>query len=728
MSVTLRKLRSLDRLVSPAANTILHVYDTTDGKDKYILAGDLLSGNGYGDWSSAVTYDTGDRVTYGFRLWESLIDTNENIIPTEGANWTEVSPTALPSLASVLTESNDGGGLQIKNIADPTDAQDVDTKAARDAAIAAAVIGLWDDRGNFDASVDDMFPAAGGSGAAGVILKGDIWTVSVAGTIDGEVVQVGDTVRAIADAPGQDGSNWAIGENNIGYVPENTTNKATDFSTVNNTLYPTTQAVVNYVASVAGSSKFNALIAADNTNTINNTNYTQEWQWNTLSGSGLKLTSNSTAAAANAQKLFEVALSGANVTSTQTTYAAYISNTHTGTSSTNIGGYFTASGGTTNYAIQTGGDVFVIGSGSTSATNSLTVQNSAGRNMLSIRNDGFITFGSTLTPISLAIGKTTSYFSSTTSTSGFTLFTPTNVSDASLTVSGFNTYNHTSGTGKALSLNGNFVPTSGTAAFYYLDIPVTINQTGGANGVVKFVSIYPTFTAANDVTGFDYNPSGTPSGTHLSFRATSGNFLLGGTSITSGSVLMDLQSSSRALLLTRISDDANLTTKVAGMHWYNSTDHKYRGYENSTLVTFLTKEAASGGKINVYDDNSSGYKLKHLVKPLSALSAATSGNADILSASEIANGESVTIVIHWTAKDDSSNTAAGGVCVSVWSKEAGTLNKVNDVNTANPSDTGDTLTVSTSDVSGVITATLGTGSVAGNFSCAWIAYITIRKS
>ena len=95
-----------------------------------------------------------------------------------------------------------------------------------------------------------------------------------------------------------------------------------------------------------------ALLAATGTNTINNAALLQEWQWNTLAdGSGLKLSSTSTAAASNLQRLFDLSLSGANATSTQTTYSLYATNTHTGTSSTNIAGYFSASGGTNNYGL-----------------------------------------------------------------------------------------------------------------------------------------------------------------------------------------------------------------------------------------------------------------------------------------------------------------------------------------------------------------------------------------
>jgi hypothetical protein len=104
-----------------------------------------------------------------------------------------------------------------------------------------------------------------------------------------------------------------------------------------------------------GSSALSSITAATITNTIDSFNYTQEWQWSTLAGTdALKLSSTSTAAASNTQTLLNVALSGANSTTTQTTYGAQISNTHTGTLSTNIGLYATASGGSYNAAIAAG--------------------------------------------------------------------------------------------------------------------------------------------------------------------------------------------------------------------------------------------------------------------------------------------------------------------------------------------------------------------------------------
>lgn len=80
------------------------------------------------------------------------------------------------------------------------------------------------------------------------------------------------------------------------------------------------------------------------------------------SGSIVKITGTGTAAASNTQRGLVVDVSGANATSTQTTHAGYFSNTKTGTSSTNIAGYFNASGGTNNLAIYAPSGIVTLGS------------------------------------------------------------------------------------------------------------------------------------------------------------------------------------------------------------------------------------------------------------------------------------------------------------------------------------------------------------------------------
>lgn len=90
-------------------------------------------------------------------------------------------------------------------------------------AISAAAVGALKDRGNYDAS-SNLFPSTGGSGTAGAVMKGDLWTVSVGGTLGGVTVTVGDVVRSLIDTPGQTAGNWVVTENNLGYVPANDAN------------------------------------------------------------------------------------------------------------------------------------------------------------------------------------------------------------------------------------------------------------------------------------------------------------------------------------------------------------------------------------------------------------------------------------------------------------------------------------------------------------------------
>lgn len=87
---------------------------------------------------------------------------------------------------------------------------DVEKQVATTEYVDSTVVGLWDDRGTFDASVN-TYPTTGGSGTAGAILKGDIWTISVIAS-SGDLLNypIGSTVRALVDTPGQTTANWAV--------------------------------------------------------------------------------------------------------------------------------------------------------------------------------------------------------------------------------------------------------------------------------------------------------------------------------------------------------------------------------------------------------------------------------------------------------------------------------------------------------------------------------------
>jgi len=109
--------------------------------------------------------------------------------------------------------------------------------------VTSAVIGLLDYRGTYDASTN-LYPATGGSGLAGAILKGDFYIVSVAGTLGGTAVTAGDLVIALVDTPAQTSSNWDIVSNELGYTPENAANKVTSVSGAStDTQYPSAKLV-----------------------------------------------------------------------------------------------------------------------------------------------------------------------------------------------------------------------------------------------------------------------------------------------------------------------------------------------------------------------------------------------------------------------------------------------------------------------------------------------------
>ena len=132
-----------------------------------------------------------------------------------------------------------GGGLWIAPNA-YTAAVRLATTTDTDAAKAYAdtlVTSLFHDRGNYNPNYTGMYPPDS------VIKKGDIWTISVAGTVNWIPVDVGDTIRALTDDPGYTNANWAISQANVYQASETergiskvaTAEIAADENTINDT-------------------------------------------------------------------------------------------------------------------------------------------------------------------------------------------------------------------------------------------------------------------------------------------------------------------------------------------------------------------------------------------------------------------------------------------------------------------------------------------------------------
>lgn len=277
--------------VTPVS-TDLYLIEKVDGTYSYVTGNQLLtffSGGGGGSQTLAQTLANGDIMPEGASIKSAdgvntLIVNNggSDIIFDDGTNINSCSVNSVHAIISSedgtdnsFVESKANGNTissTVKNIFDAPnnnfpnetpskivvfDASgnlksgtiaetDIATKSYADGLVA----GLLDDRGSYNASTN-LFPSTGGSGISGAILKGDIWYISVSGTLGGVAVTVGDSVRALVDTPAQTSSNWSVLETNIGYVPENVANKATTMTgnTTSNLVYLTAKAVYDWVIS-----------------------------------------------------------------------------------------------------------------------------------------------------------------------------------------------------------------------------------------------------------------------------------------------------------------------------------------------------------------------------------------------------------------------------------------------------------------------------------------------
>lgn len=151
--------------------------------------------------------------------------------------------TNVPDMTA-LTIKGDGGVLVSAN---PTEALGVVTKQYAD----TLVVGLLDYRGAFTPAVSSGaagYPTAGGSGAASAVAKGDMFVASAAGFILTEAIQIGDSVIAKIDTPGQTAANWDKLNANITYVPEDQASKVIAFSSPTDTQYPSAKLVSDQLA------------------------------------------------------------------------------------------------------------------------------------------------------------------------------------------------------------------------------------------------------------------------------------------------------------------------------------------------------------------------------------------------------------------------------------------------------------------------------------------------
>jgi hypothetical protein len=113
----------------------------------------------------------------------------------------------------------------------------------------AFATGLLTDNGNYDPTITSQYPTSGNTLSGGAVQKGDLWYINADGTINGNSVLIGYSVRALVDNAGATtDANWSISNLGIGFVPENVANKSTDVNLgTSDIYYPSQNAVKSYV-------------------------------------------------------------------------------------------------------------------------------------------------------------------------------------------------------------------------------------------------------------------------------------------------------------------------------------------------------------------------------------------------------------------------------------------------------------------------------------------------
>jgi hypothetical protein len=188
--------------------------------------------------------------------------------------------------------------------------------------------------------------------------------------------------------------------------------------------------------------------------------------------------------------------------------------------------------------LQVTGDTLLKGSGNTSATQSITIQNSDSTNLFRTYNDGTIAFGTIgstiIAPADIGTGavllganaRALLFRSEIGTGNGYQFwFSNQNIGGNSGQIGGTN---------GVIRITSGFAPASGGGVFNTFIIQNTINQTGGANGITRGLYVNPTLTAAADWRSIEWSNN---SGWGLYGAGTANNYLGGNTLIGATNVI-----------------------------------------------------------------------------------------------------------------------------------------------------------------------------------------------
>jgi hypothetical protein len=260
------KMESQDFAVNYGATTIIEQINLTDERSSISLTGsatDVKSVQVSGQFvRPGKPHFFKNRTGHNVKLWHLAGTGNIKYFFPNGLDLIVKNGEVI----TFNTNANDSGNVRFEYVGNYSDSSNYYTKTEVDIADTntlnsaktyadGLVVGLLDDRGNYNPSTNsNLYPTTGGSGVSGAILKGDLWSINglgsgVSASIGGKTVTDGDVIRALVNTPGNTDANWVITENNFSYVAENSTNKTNTISgnETSTTLYSSIKGIVDWL-------------------------------------------------------------------------------------------------------------------------------------------------------------------------------------------------------------------------------------------------------------------------------------------------------------------------------------------------------------------------------------------------------------------------------------------------------------------------------------------------
>ena len=198
-----------------------------------------------------------------------------------------------------------------------------------------------------------------------------------------------------------------------------------------------------------------------------------------------------------------------------------------------------------------------------------------------------------------------------------------------ISIGGSTTFTQTSGTRSYMIFDNNFSPTSGTAVHNRLLFSGTVNQTGGANGIVRAVYDNPTLTAVADYRSFQTDVNTANAKGFVQTGGSSTNTFVGATGFGSTTAPTD-----------KVEITGNLALLVAGNKLKIATGSN-ASMGTATLVagtvTVSTTAVLTGSTIFI-SRNTTGGTLGHLSAPAASI---TNGTSFVINSSD--SGDTSTV-------------------------------------------------------------------------------------